>query len=241
MAPDPEIDTEDRRLCSECVGELFLRSEIVKWGHKAVCSYCRHEGRTFSIAGVADAFEAAFEEHFYRTASEPSGMEYAMMKEGDYDWEREGDPVVDVISQCAKIEPAPAEDMQAVLQERHSSRQRDEIGEEGPFDEDAHYAERDVDDAESQAGWFQFEQSLKSQARYFSRSAEQTLRSIFGGIAEHSTADGRPIVVEAGPGKSIPALYRARVFQSPAKLEEALKRPDIEVGPPPSLALPADG
>jgi hypothetical protein len=138
-------------------------------GREAVCSYCGHEGRTFSIAEVADAFEAAFEEHFYRTASEPSGMEYAMIKEGDYDWEREGGPVVDVISQCAKIEPAPAEDIQVTLQERHSSRQRDEMGEEGPFDEDAHYAERDVDDAESQAGWFQFEQSLKSQARYFSR------------------------------------------------------------------------
>jgi len=93
-----------------------------------------------------------------------------------------------------------------------------------------------VDDADSQAGWFHFERRLKSEARYFSRTAEQTLRSIFEGIAEHKTEKGRPIIVEAGPGKEVSSLYRARAFQSPAKLEEALKRPDKEVGPPPPLA-----
>lgn len=159
-----------------------------------------------------------------------------MSKEGDYDWEREGDPVVDIIGFYAVINPKPAEDIREVLEDRHSDKERDEMGEEGPFDKEAHYAERDVDDAESQAGWFQFEKNLKSQARYFSRSAEETLKSIFEGVAEHRTLDDRPMIVEAGPGKEISALYRARVFQSTAKLEEALKRPDIEIGPPPSLA-----
>lgn len=58
-----------------------------------------------------------------------------------------------------------------------------------------------MDDADSQAGWFHFERRLKSEARYFSRTAEQTLRSIFEGIAEHKTEKGRPIIVEAGAGK----------------------------------------
>jgi hypothetical protein len=174
MTPDPEaeIDKEDRRLCSDCVGELFLRAEIAKRGRVAVCSYCGHEGKTFSIAEVADAVEHAFEEHFYRTSTEPSGMEYAMIKEGDYDRKREGDPVVDVIGQYAEIEPESAEDIRQVLEERHFDRERDEMGEEGPFDEETRYAERDVDDADSQAGWFHFERTLKSQARYFSRYAE---------------------------------------------------------------------
>jgi hypothetical protein len=56
---------------------------------------------------------------------------------------------------------------------------------------------------------------------------------------EHKTQKGSPVVVEAGPGKELSALYRARVFQSATRLEDALKRPDKEVGPPPALAAAA--
>jgi hypothetical protein len=238
LAPDDaeEIEPKDRRLCSECIGEAFLRSEVEKEGHDGVCSYCSGEGKSLAIGEMAILIQTALEEHFYRTSTEPSLIEYAMSKESDYNWERRGNPLTDVISEYAQLEPEPAEDIREVLEESHPDAGRDQLGEEGPFDEEAHYAKRDVDDADSQAGWLQFEQSLKSQARYFSRTAEQTLASIFEGIAEHKTEKGHPIVVEAGPGKEVSVLYRARVFQSPAKLEEALKRPDKEVGPPPPVA-----
>ena len=234
-----DIDVTDRCLCSECVGESFLQSEIETRGRVRVCFYCGNKGKSFSIDEMADEVEIALEEHFYLTPTEPSDFQYAMSKEGDYDWEREGEPVVDVIGQYALVEPEPAEDIRKVLEERHSDRERDEMGAEGPFDEEAQYAEAGVSDAQSQAGWFQFERSIKSQARYFSRTAEETLASIFKGIAEHKTQKGHPIVVEAGPGKELSALYRARVFQSSTKLEDALKRPDKEVGPPPALSAAA--
>lgn len=226
-------DIESRRLCFDCVGEAFLRAEIEKDGRDGTCSYCGGGGETFSIGEVADRVEAAFDQHFYLTPQEPSGMEYAMSKEGDYDWERQGDPVADVIQDYARVEPGPAEDIQSVLEERHFDMELARMGEENPFGGTAQYSERDVDDAESQAGWRQFEQSLKTEARYFSRTAEWALSSIFEGISEHKTRDGHPIVVDAGPGMPIAALYRARVFQSDDKLEEALKRPDKEIGPPP--------
>jgi len=162
-----------------------------------------------------------------------------MIKEGDYDWERKGEPIVEVIQAYAYIEPKPADDIRSVLEDRHFDRERMETGEEGPFDEDAHYAVAKVDDAESQASWLHFEQSLKTEARYFSRTAEWTLKSIFEGMGEHKTRDGRPMVVEAGPGTGIEAIYRARVFQSDDKLENALKRPDEEIGPPPSKTAAA--
>lgn len=229
-----EPDANDRRLCLECVGEVFLRAEIQKDGSDDVCFYCKSGDKTFSIGAMADRIELALNQHFYRTPTEPSGMEYAMIKEGDYDWERKGEPVGDIIQEYAHIAPEPAEDIRSVLEDRHSDTERAQMGEEGSFDEDAHYAEADVDDAESQAGWLHFEQSLKTEARYFSRKAEWTLQSVFEGIAQQQTHDGRPIVVEAGPGKQIIAIYRARVFQSNEKLEHALKRPDKEIGPPPS-------
>lgn len=224
------------RVCCECVGEAFLRSEIQRRGVETDCTYCERRQKSFTISEMADAVELVLREHFYQTPTEPSGMEYTMMNEGDYDWERRGDPITFVIEESAQIERKPAEDIQKVLEERHYDFELAQMGEEQPFEEDAHYAETDVDVAESQAGWFHFERVLKTQARYFSRTAEETLTSIFEGIVDHKTRDGNAVVVEAGPDKALTTIYRARVFQSDKKLEEALKRPDREIGPPPPLA-----
>ena len=214
-------------------------AEIEKDGRDAVCSYCGGEGKTFSIGEMADRTEVAVEQHFYRTPDEPSGMEYAMMKEGNYIWEREGDSLADIIQEYAKIAPRPAEDIQSALEERHFDMELAKMGEAQAFAEDARYAKGDVDDAESYADWRQFERKLKTEARYFSRTAEWKIESIFEGITEHTARGGRQVVVEAGPGMQIGALYRARVFQSDEKLKEALKRPDKQVGPPPFKAASA--
>jgi len=90
-----------------------------------------------------------------------------------------------------------------------------------------------VDAWDFEGDWRRFERSLKSENRYFNRTAGAILTSIFEGIDGHSTISGRPIVVEAGPGMELAVLYRARVFQREAKLKEAMKRPDMGLGPPP--------
>jgi hypothetical protein len=225
---------EELRLCSKCVNDGFLRRQIEHKGLDAGCSYCKTLAPTVSIGEVADEVEIALKEHFYRTATEASGSEYAMMKEGDLDWERKGDPVIDVIEESAGIDRKVAEDIQKVLQDRHFDFDLAAMGEENPFDEDAHYASSNVDAAESLSSWRHFENSLKTQARYFSTKAEAVLASIFEGIADHQRLHGNPVIVEAGPGKELTALYRARVFQSDEKLENSLKRPDRDLGPPPS-------
>jgi hypothetical protein len=216
---------ETRRLCSDCIGESFLKGEIAKNGEDGVCFYCEGEGKTITIGEVADRFEFTLDEHFYRTPEEPSGLEYAMMKEGDLYWEREGEKLVDLIQNYAGVEPEVGEDVQRILDDRHYDYELAQMGEEQPFGEEAQYAERDVDDSDSQASWRNFETGLKTQARYFSRTAEWTLQSIFEGISEFNTDDGRPVVVEAGPNRDLRAIHRARVFQSDAALKHALARP----------------
>jgi hypothetical protein len=79
-----------------------------------------------------------------------------------------------------------------------------------------------------------FKNSLKTEVRFFSRTAANHLASIFDGIGELQTRDGRPLVVDAGPGTDFHTLYRARGFQSDLKLEAALGRPDIHLGSPPA-------
>jgi hypothetical protein len=181
---------------------------------------------------MADVMETAFEQHFDCTPEDPSGYESAMMEE--YGWYREGEPTTDVIAMSAEIEEEPAKDIQSVLSERHFDEELARMSVESPFDEDAHYAEKPVDDAESKAGWRHFEESIKTQARYFNRTAEDSLRLIFADLSDHKTSDGRSVIIEAGPGTELTEVYRARVFQSYEKLEEALKRPDEEIGAPPA-------
>ena len=87
--------------------------------------------------------------------------------------------------------------------------------------------------------WGRFEESIKTESRFFSRRAAHDLKSIFDGIDELQTSDGRQLVVDAGPGAAFHALYRARIFQSDEKLETAIVRPDIHFGPPPALMAAA--
>ena len=223
-----------RRICSKCVGEPYLKREIDRIGEKALCYYCNNSWNTESINDLASRIETTFEQHFQITSDQPDSLEWSMMREGGYDWDRAGEPALDAIAQAAVLEQEPAEDIRLVLEDRHDDFERAAMGEEGPFDKSTHYEEAKVNDAEFRADWAAFERSLKSETRFFSRSAEAILATIFDGVFDAQTRSGNPIVVEAGLGSSLAALYRARVFQSQESFESALARPDREIGPPPS-------
>jgi antitoxin ChpS len=83
-----------------------------------------------------------------------------------------------------------------------------------------------------QEDWMNFEQALKTEARFFNRSAARHLTALFDGIDQMQTRDGRALVVDAGPNTGYPEIYRARVFRSESHLEEALTRPDQHLGSP---------
>jgi len=226
------------RVCSSCVGERFLSTEIRSRGDEGVCSYCKDDSRTFSIDELADKILTAFRDHYYLTDSEPDLIEYHawMDDEINYEWERGGYPVTDMIADAAGVTNEVAEDIRRVLEERYADDEPSPVGYDKPFDSEAHYAERDIDDEESQSGWLHFEESLTTEARYFNPAAEAVLTSTFEGMAEHRTHKGRPIIIDAGPGTDLTSLYRARIFQSVIELQDAIKRPDLEVGPPPTAS-----
>ena len=228
---DPDALAQNR-ICSACVGEPFLRVEIVEKGQDAECSYCQKTGPTIGIGDLADYVDTAFEDHYERTPSEPQGIEYLLAKEGL--WDRHGEPVASVIGAAAQVEEDPAEHVRAVLSERHFDFDDASAGVENPFDGEAYYEDSGVRDYELQASWRHFQQSLKTESRFFNRVAEETLNSIFEDLGSHVTQHGRPVIVNAGPGTEMASLHRARVFQSDEKLKEALKHPDVELGPPPS-------
>ena len=228
---DPD-ELAEYRICSGCIGEEFLKADVEQTGDSQECNYCGKTAKSISIEELAHRVEAVLDEHYYQTPTEPEGIEYIAMKEGG-GWERRGEPIVYVIAGMAEIDEEPAEHIRIVLEAREPF-DHDAGIVEGKFDEEAHYAESAVNDRELQAEWHAFQESLRSESRFFNSAAEATLKTVFEDLTNHTTHDGKPAIVDAGPGTQITALYRARAFQSSRKLEEALKRPDLKLGPPPT-------
>jgi hypothetical protein len=228
-------------ICDQCVEEPFLSNEIATTGEIEVCSYCGSEAKCWTIEQMADRVEQAFSEHHVRTLNGPDDWQQSLLRdrESDYDWERNGEPVHDAIECAARIPDEAVADVLEVLGERHSDFDTAAMGDECEFDADSYYEQKDSSDATWQYEWRLFEITLKTEARYFSRAATDHLAAVFGRIDQLGTLDGKPVVVDAGPGKSIAMLFRARVFQSEEPLKEALCRPDRHLGTPPARAAAA--
>lgn len=216
-------------LCSSCVEEEFLKAEIEQEGQVSTCSYCGQIGPSYSLPKIAERIEGVIEEHFERTPEESDSWSHGL-----YDWEREGDPVVSVISDLACIEEEPATDIQEYLEGKHAIHDKDHIGEECEFHSDSLYKESDINDREWWLQWGRFRRSLQEEARFFNREAAEHLETLFRGLDDLKTWNDRPMITMAGPRTKLRALYRARVFQSEAPLVEALRWPERHLGPPPA-------
>jgi hypothetical protein len=226
-------DDETLAICSECISDEFLSRHVYLLGADRECTYCQTEGKTYTPEEMADEIETVFRSHFQRTASEPDGFQYVMSKdpETDYEWEREGEPAAEIISWIAGISSKAAGEIQEVLAERYADYGNDSYADETEFDGDAQYEAIEPDDSEWHESWHDFEKLIKFESRFFSAKATAQLKDLFGDVGSMKTKKGEPLVVQAGPGTEFDHLYRARVFQSSAKLHEALKRPDLQLGP----------
>ncbi len=231
-----EEDAEHKRICCECIREAFLSQQVAKEGNAGECSYCGETLPCIPIEELADHIETAFDDHYVRTANYPdSWQERAMADpESSYEWDREGQPAHDAIEEAAAIPSEAAADVLEILDNRHGDFDSAAMGEETEFSTETYYEEKGASAQAWHEEWHGFEQSLKTEARFFSRSAAELLARVFGHIDTLKTKPRHPLVVEAGPGRKLPHLYRARVFQSEGRLEEALCRPDLHLGPPPA-------
>lgn len=222
-------------LCHQCIGEPYLKNEVLSKGHHAQCSYCHQKARSYEIEEIAEHIERAFEQHYRRTSDQPSYWQQSLLsdRESDYEWDRDGEPVVWAIMNAADIPEDAAQDIQMLLEDKHADFDTAAMGEETEFCSDSHYEERETTDHVWQQEWLNFEASLKTEARFFNEIALTHLTSIFKEIDKVSTIDGRPLVIDAGPDTKLTEIYRARIFQDDDILERALCRPDEHLGPPP--------
>lgn len=233
---DDSDELKAKRICSACVGEAYLSQEIDRTGDEVECSYCEETAQCWRIEELADRIETAFEHHYIRTSDQPTAWQQSLLsdRESDYQWTRDGYPVLDAIEGAAEIPREAAEDVLAILDDKYGDFDSAAMGEETEFSPDSYYDETGPNSQVWHEEWRCFEESLKKEARFFSHTAAAHLASVFGDIDKLKTRDDRPLVVDGGPQFALDHLYRARVFQADEKLEEALCRPDLHLGSPPA-------
>ena len=206
---------DQKYICFECAEETYLAQVIGKDGKAEECSYCGQTQACISIEELADRIETAFDDHYVRTSDQPDPWQQSLLsdRESDYDWERDGEPVLDTIEEAAAIPHEAAEDVLEILDGRHGDFDSAAMGEETEFSSDSYYEEKGASAQTWHEEWRSFEQSLKTEARFFSRSASELLARVFGNIDALKNKPRHPLVVDAGPDRRLTHLYRARVFQ----------------------------
>ena len=229
-------DPDETWICSKCINEPFLSADIEADGTLHPCDYCGVNQACFSLRTISDLTEQAMAEHYVRTPSEPSELEYAMIRhsDSDYDWDRKGDDIVDVIGELLKTCLEAATDIQQLLEERHSDLEAAQMGEECEFATNSRYEERGkVDTGHFDSMWERFVTSLKTESRYINHSVNETLDGIFHDVENLQSSGEKTVIINAGPGTEIPFLYRARWCRTHDEMESLLVTPDRELGPPP--------
>lgn len=223
-----------KTICHNCIEDTFLKSSIEKTGTLGLCSFCHVGGKVVSMETLANYVEEAISQHYRQTPVDPSDYESMLIREFSHCWERAGEPISSLISGIAGLDKDIAEEIRVILHYRTYDLDEAQMGIEFPFDEDAQYEESDCSEGAFTEKWDKFKSKLNTEARYFSRELLEILDDVFSGLESHTTLSGTSVVVNAGPGSSIPNIYRSRVFQSREKLEKALIDPDLEIGPPPA-------
>ncbi|MFT4435047.1 RES family NAD+ phosphorylase [Caballeronia sp. 15715] len=213
----------ENRICSNCIRERFLNSEIARSPVVDVaCSYCDETRPTIEMWDLAQRCDKVIED-FYSISSLTDAVTI-------YDYTPEGEELVDLLENLLVTSGQAAQDLTELLNDMWFDRGSCEhrYGDDNPW-----FIRTDASPQPLSEAWERMERSLRSEARFVNPLATQTMENIFGPILADRTNDGKSVIVEVGPTAPLDTLYRARVFQTIGALEAALAHPERHLGPPP--------
>nr|WP_306470210.1 RES family NAD+ phosphorylase [Pseudomonas sp. efr-133-TYG-103a] len=230
-------DLAEKLVCQDCIGEKYLSSRIEADARMGCCSYCADlEIPCVTVAELADRVQAAVGQHYTRTSDGPDDYQNALLRdrESDYDWSREGEPILDVVTYMLGVEEEIASDVLELLDERFDCRAPGDPDEgETEFSATSFYEEKPLSHNDWDQKWQRLEVVLKSEARFFNQEVLDILKSVFNNLHQVRSRTFHVALAQIGPGTELESLYRAREFQSLSALQKALEHPVAELGPPP--------
>ena len=226
-------ELEKQVICADCVGDRYLKEQIGSKTSVTECRYCKKSGHTTTVGDMADRIHTVVQ-HYYVRADGRHSIFADVLRSGARVSAHESESVVDMVSRLAQVDAIVAEDIRRVLAGQHTGSEFDNRLGCPPFSADARYSSRTAGGTRYHTEWRQFEEQIQTESRFFHQGRESALRNAFQDLLENDLSSDNRLVVDAGPGTTLPFLFRARVFQDSKKLEEALKSPAVKIGPPPA-------
>lgn len=211
-------------VCHGCIGDAYLKAEIVKERKVATCMICGKKQEAMLFDELCERVHEIVSEEFVVTDAYSEGWEE--------DWERSGDPVDSILYEIVECDEPLIEELKERLSDQYFSFDAAKAGEENPYGNDVQYKQREPNDYELQDAWSVFEAEIRTRARFFSKTAENVLDDIFGEL-NRFRAPKRSLVRDVGPGTSTNVIFRARQAFGNAKIAHILEHPARELGAPP--------
>jgi hypothetical protein len=203
------MDASPSLICHECIGDLFLKARAKAEGKRGRCDLC---GRIRKCVAVED-LKSWIDEVFT-----------AQFRPGP------GQEAHEIFSRIAGISRDLAFDMVDDLSQNYGH--LDALGKStDPYAFEA-YVLDGPDEDESDDRWRAFSKTVRQEARYFNRSAEQWLENIFTGLHDQRTWSDEGVIQTIEPGAT--SFWRARLAESETTLLNIVGSPHTELGPPPN-------
>lgn len=207
---------DEKYICHKCVEDKYVSQQIKKNGNnEQTCSYCKLKRKNIHLGDIVTRMNDVFE--YYYDA-------YVDI----YDSGR-GNPAQDVICEELGVEFEVAEDIYSGLCYEYNP-YNDYDAEQ--YNDDLVYRSRNYSSGELDYTWGTVTKSLLKETRYFNREVNAFLDSLFSDIDKLKTRN------RDSPIKMLSEdvhLHRARVFEDPEEVKQALTQPEKNFGPPPSL------
>lgn len=222
----------EKFICDSCIEEPFLQNLIALEGIKTKCSYCNTVGMTFDLQGLSKRVHRVFQNFYIATNSEPEDWQYALLKdkESNYEWDRGGDRVEDIVCDILQTHENIAKDITELLGSDYYDFELAKMGVESPYSKESRYEQRILSGREFKNKWAKFEASIKSSSRFFGHY--EFLNEIFKDLNQLAKERHEKLIREIGPEKDITKIYRARIVHQ-VEVENAFSKPELSLGPPP--------
>ncbi len=218
-------------VCHACIGDRYLKSEIRRGGTVQTCMICSKRKRAIDVGDLCDRVHQVITEEFDRTASEPES--WTPYKEANVDWERNGEPIDQVLYEVLECDEPLIEVLKEELSNQHHSFDDAASGEEDPYGDEAHYEPSEPNDIEFRDAWSTFETEIRTRARFFSSKPESILDDIFSDLNRFRTHT-KSLFQKAGPNTKTEVLYRARRASDLKEIGHIVEHPARELCAPPS-------
>ena len=210
---------EEKKVCHECIGEEYVKSYIKSNGKRnGGCSYCLRSRKSLPYGDIAEMMHKVFES-YYEPNFEP---------ELYWDTPRGEDASSVIHRELQTDDEFLVADIYDFLENEYNPVRLDEFEK---YNEEYNYVKVDFYSDALDLAWYKMLESLKSEARYFNQGVKIFLDDLFSDIDSYKTKGSSSALKEI---ESNTIFYRARVFDSIDEVEVALKRPELEFGPPPS-------